>query len=118
MAGERTLDAPPSRSYVPAEVPASRPVTRSLTPLTVVPSCFAPLEVVAAGSPRSHAPVVAVSVPPALVVQPVAVSNVSWYTVVPVVPVASVQRACAAASPARLSTVSLMLLGNVSQERW
>src|SRR4029078_3767871 len=64
-------------------VPASRPVLRSLVPLTVVPNCFVPLEVVAAGSPRSHAPVVAVSVPFGLVVQPSAVSKVSENTVVP-----------------------------------
>src|SRR5262245_54973866 len=75
MAGERMLVVPPSMSKLPAPVPASRPVTRSLTPETVVPSCLAPLEVVASGSPRSHAPVVAVSVPLGLVVQPVAVSK-------------------------------------------
>ena len=37
-------------------MPARRPVTRSLLPLTVVPSCLVPLDVVASGSPRSHAP--------------------------------------------------------------
>jgi hypothetical protein len=77
MAGERTLVMPPSISKLPAPVPASRPVTRSFTPETVVPSCLVPLDVVVCGSPRSHAPVVAVSVPLGLVVQPVAVSKVS-----------------------------------------
>src|SRR5687767_13438738 len=57
--GDRMLVLPPSMSKSPAPDPASRPVTRSLTPDTVVPSCLVPLEVVAAGSPRSHAPVVA-----------------------------------------------------------
>jgi hypothetical protein len=52
-----------------------------------------PLEVVASGSPRSHAPVVAVSVPDGLVVQPVAVSRVSDQTTVAGVPVARVHRA-------------------------
>jgi hypothetical protein len=46
-------------------------------PLTVVPSCFGPDESVAAGSARSQAPVVAVSVPFGFAVQPVAVSKVS-----------------------------------------
>ena len=66
MAGERMVVVPPSMSKSPAAAPARRPVTRSLTPLTVVPSCLAPPEVVAAGSPRSHRPVVAVSVPSGL----------------------------------------------------
>ena len=48
----------------------------------MVPSCLAPLEVVASGSPRSQAPRVAVSVPFGLTVQPVAVSKVSLQTVV------------------------------------
>ncbi len=61
---------------------------------------------------------VAVSVPFGLVVQPVAVSNVSEYTTVAGVPVARVHSACAAASPARLRTVSVMLAGNVSQDWW
>src|SRR6185503_8130099 len=87
IAGERTLVVPPSMSKSPAPVPAAPPVTRSKLPLTVVPSCLAPDEVVSAGFARSHAPVVAVSVPPGLVVQPVAVSNVSEYTVVGGVPV-------------------------------
>ena len=77
IAGERMDVVPPSISNSPAEAPASRPVTRSLTPETVVPSCLVPLEVVVAGSPRSQAPVVAVSVPLGLAVQPVAVSKVS-----------------------------------------
>ena len=61
-------------------MPASLPVTRSLTPLTVVPSCFAPLDVVAAGSPRSQRPSVAVSA--VLTVQPFAVSKSSEKIVV------------------------------------
>ncbi len=77
IAGDRTLVMPPSMSKSPAAAPAAAPVTRSLVPLTVVPSCLAPLEVVAAGSPRTHWPVVAVSVPDGLIVQPVAVSKVS-----------------------------------------
>src|SRR6185436_1519924 len=84
MAGDWMLVVPPSTSLAPALAPARRAVTRSKVPLTVVPSWRATLElVVASGSPRSHAPVVAVSVPLALVVQPVAVSNVSENTVVP-----------------------------------
>ena len=51
-------------------------------PLVVVPSCLAPPLSVASGSPRSHAPVVAVSVVFGLVVQPVAVSKSSENTVV------------------------------------
>ena len=54
---------PPSMSLAPAEAPARGPVTRSLTPLTVVPSCLVPLEVVVSGLARAHCPVVAVSVP-------------------------------------------------------
>jgi len=55
-------------------VPADAPVTRSLTPLTVLLSCVVtPLELVPAGLPRCHCPVVAVSVPAGLIVQPVAV---------------------------------------------
>src|SRR4051794_5782741 len=83
MLGERTLVVPPSTSFAPALDPASRAVTRSLLPLTVVPSCFAPLESVASGSPRSQAPLVAVSVPPGLTVQPRFVSKSSDQTVVP-----------------------------------
>jgi hypothetical protein len=77
ISGDRTEVTPPSMSNAPALDPASRPVTRSLLPLTVVPSCLAPLEVVGSGSPRSHWPVVAVSVPLGLVVHPVAVSKLS-----------------------------------------
>src|SRR6266540_591691 len=73
---------PLSMSLVPTEAPASRPVTRSLTPLTVVPSCMVPPEVVVSGSPRSHCPVVAVSVPFGLVVHPWLVSKLSKKTVV------------------------------------
>ena len=51
-------------------------------PLVVVPNCFGPLESVASGSPRSHAPVVAVSMPLGLVCHPRLVSNVSLNTVV------------------------------------
>src|SRR5262245_7841974 len=74
---------PLSMSLAPTEAPASRPVTRSLTPLTVVPSCIErPLEEVGSGSPRSHCPVVAVSVPFGLVIQPWLVSKLSKKTVV------------------------------------
>src|SRR5262249_55112215 len=69
-------------SLAPAEAPASRPVTRRLTPLTVVPSCLGPLEKVASGTPRSHSPVVAVSVPFGLRVQPRLVSKLSKKIVV------------------------------------
>src|SRR5688572_3811223 len=74
-------------SKSPAAAPAAGPVDRSLEPLTVVPSCLMPLELVSAGLPRSHAPVVAVSVPLGLVVQPNADSKVSSHTVVGGVPV-------------------------------
>jgi hypothetical protein len=77
IAGDRMVVVPPSTSLAPALAPAVAPVTRSLLPLTVVPSWVATPEVVAAGSPRSKVPLTAVSVAPALVVQPVAVSNVS-----------------------------------------
>jgi hypothetical protein len=84
IAGDWTLVTPPSTSASPAAAPAAEPVTRSLLPLTVVPSCrVTPPLVVAAGSARTHAPVVAVSVAPALTVQPVAVSKLSENTVVP-----------------------------------
>src|SRR3954462_3919293 len=83
MAGERIDGMPPSMSFTPALDPASRAVTRSLLPLTVVPTCFVPLESVASGSPRSHAPVAAVSVPFGLVCQPRLVSKVSENTEVP-----------------------------------
>src|SRR5262245_21031098 len=77
ITGDRIEVLPPSTSNAPALDPASRPVTRSLVPLTVVPSCLAPLEVVGSGSPRSHSPVVAVSVPLGFGVHPVAVSKLS-----------------------------------------
>src|SRR5690349_24882564 len=82
MLGERTLVVPPSTSLAPALAPASRAVTRSLLPLTVVPSCLGPLESVASGSPRSQAPVTAVSVPLGLATQPRPVSKSSDQTVV------------------------------------
>jgi hypothetical protein len=79
---------PPSMSKSPAEVPAAAPVTRSKTPLRAVPSCLVPLLVVGCGSPRSHRPVVAVSVPDGLTVQPRACSKSSKKTTaVPVVTV-------------------------------
>src|SRR5512133_1311451 len=84
MAGERIEVMPPSMSFAPAEEPASLPVTRSLLPLTVVPSCLAPLELTASGSPRSHWPVVAVSVLLGLIVQPAFVSKLSKKIVAPV----------------------------------
>ena len=83
IAGERIDVTPPSMSFTPALAPASRAVTRSFTPLVVVPSCFVPLELVASGSPRSHAPVAAVSVPFGFVCQPRATSKSSWNTTVP-----------------------------------
>src|SRR5262249_29569842 len=73
---------PPSTSLAPTEAPASRPGTRALTPLTVVPSCMVPPEVGVSGSPRSHCPVGAVSVPFGFVVQPWLVSKLSKKTVV------------------------------------
>src|SRR3712207_2799699 len=113
MAGDRIVVVPPSTSLAPALAPAVAPVTRSNVPLTVVPSWVDTPELVAAGSPRSKRPEVAVSAVPA--VQPVAVSNVSDHTVVPVgggvvVPCASVQTAYAMASELRLSAVSSTLL--------
>src|SRR5688572_28412825 len=53
IAGERTEDVPPSRPLAPALPLSRRPVTRSLVPLVVVPSCFGPEESEASGSPRS-----------------------------------------------------------------
>src|ERR1043165_9881572 len=82
MAGERIVVTPPSMSKSPAAAPARAPVTRSFVPENAVPSCLVPLEVVVSGSPRSHRPVVAVSVPPALRVQPWSVSKSSKNTVV------------------------------------
>src|SRR5262245_2014789 len=74
---------PPSMSLVPAPAaPARGPVTKSLTPLTVVPSCLVPFDVVVSGLARAHCPVVAVSVPLALVVQPWLVSKSSKKIVV------------------------------------
>src|SRR3712207_648998 len=87
MRGDRIVVTPPSMSWSPAAAPASRPVTRSLTPLKALPSCFVPLDVVASGSPRSHRPVVAVSVALALRVHPLSVSKSSKKTVTGVVPV-------------------------------
>src|SRR3954462_1712820 len=81
MAGDWMEVVPPSTSASPAAAPASRPVTRSLVPETVVASCLAPPEFVACGTPRSHWPVVAVSVPAGLVVQPLLVSKSSKKTV-------------------------------------
>ena len=57
-------------------------MTRSFTPLTVVPCCLVPLEVVVSGLARAHCPVVAVSVPVALVVHPWLVSKLSKKIVV------------------------------------
>src|SRR5262245_48827864 len=74
---------PLSMSFTPADAPASGPVTSAFTPLGVVPCCLVPLEVVVSGLPRAHCPVVAVSVASGFVVQPVAVSKLSLYTVVP-----------------------------------
>src|SRR5262245_29784453 len=77
IAGDWIEVVPPSTSKSPAPAPAAPPVTRSNDPLTVVPSCLGPLELVSAGLARSHCPVVAVSVADGLVAHPVAVSNVS-----------------------------------------
>lgn len=78
-----------------------------------------PAEVVAAGSPRSNRPEVAVSAVPA--VQPVAVSKSSDHTVDPVggvvPPSAKFQTEYAIASELRSSAVSLRL-AVVSQELW
>ena len=41
MAGDWMVVTPPSTSFTPAEAPARRAVTRSFTPLVVVPSCLA-----------------------------------------------------------------------------
>src|SRR5687767_1441492 len=75
---------PPSTSLAAADPFARRPVTRQLTPLVVVPSWMVVLpDEVASGSPRSNRPVVAVSVPFGLAIQPRLVSNVSSNTTVP-----------------------------------
>src|SRR5262245_29901811 len=76
------LVTPPSMSLAPTDAPARGPVTRSLTPLTVVPSCFGPLELVSSGLARAHCPVVAVSVPFGLVIHPWLDSKVSKKIVV------------------------------------
>src|SRR3954471_5079009 len=82
MAGDWIEVVPPSTSLLPAAAPAAAPVTRSLTPLGVVPFWVVmPPEVVAAGSPRSQRPVVAVSVPLGFRVQPRLVSKLSKNTV-------------------------------------
>ena len=82
IGGDSTLVTPPSTSDVPALRPAAAPVTRSLEPLTVVPSCrVTPPLLVPAGLPRAHWPVVAVSVPDGFVVQPRLVSKLSKNTV-------------------------------------
>src|SRR4051812_49348822 len=73
IGGERIEVVPPSTSLSPAAAPAAAPVTRSLVPLTVVPSCLGPLLSVACGSPRFQRPVVALS--PLGEVQPESVSN-------------------------------------------
>ena len=52
-----------------------------MTPETVVPSCLVPAEVVVSGSPRSHSPVVALSVALGFTVQPRLVSKLSKNTV-------------------------------------
>src|SRR4029079_16047841 len=82
MAGDWMEVTPPSTSFPPAEAPASAAVTRSLTPLGVVPYWVViPPEVVASGLPRSQRPVVAVSVPLGFRVQPRLVSKLSKKTV-------------------------------------
>src|SRR5688572_9053037 len=70
-------------SFAPALAPARGPVTSAFEPLVVASSCLGPLESVACGLPRSHAPVVAVSVAFGLVCQPRLVSKLSWKTTVP-----------------------------------
>jgi hypothetical protein len=71
MLGERIEVTPLSMSCTPTLLPAKAPVTRSLLPLTVVPNWSVVLpELVCSGLARAHCPVVAVSVPLGLVVQP------------------------------------------------
>src|SRR6185503_4778777 len=82
MGGDRTDVVPPSTSSSPAAPPLS-PVTRQFEPPAQAPSWVAIPDEVACGAPRCQAPVVAVSVPLGLVVQPVAVSKPSEKTVVP-----------------------------------
>src|SRR5262249_51069263 len=67
-------------SFTPGEDPAGGPVTRSFTPLVGGAGWLGPLAFVGAGTPRSHWPVVAVSVPFGLVVQPLSVSKSSEKT--------------------------------------
>src|SRR5262245_18294572 len=80
MAGDCTYVRPPSTSLAPDDVPAAQPVTSAVTPHTVVPSCFGPLDDVACGVQRSHRPDVAVSVRAGFTVQPVAASKSSKNT--------------------------------------
>src|SRR5262245_30849383 len=72
---------PPSTSLAPADAPAVRPVARQLMPLNALPSCLGPPESVGSGSPRSQRPVVAVSVPAGLRVQPRSLSKLSANTI-------------------------------------
>src|SRR4030095_14996966 len=81
MAGDWMEVVPPSTSLEFALARERRPVTRSLTPETVVASCFGPLKLVACGMPRSHGPEVAVSVAFGFTVQPGAGAKSSKKTV-------------------------------------
>ena len=54
MLGERIDVTPLSMSFTPTLLPAVAPVTKSKLPLTVVPSCLGPLELVSSGLARSH----------------------------------------------------------------
>src|ERR1044072_6196036 len=81
MGGDWIDVVPPPTSLSPA-APPLRPVTRQFEPPAQAPSWVAMPDEVACGRPRCQAPVVAVSVPLGLVVQPVAVSKPSEKTVV------------------------------------
>src|SRR3990170_4380120 len=81
MLGERMDVTPPSMSSLPTPAPASGPVTRSRLPLTVVPSCMgAPSRLVSWGSPGVQRPVIALSEPKGLRLQPRSLSKSSKKT--------------------------------------
>src|SRR6187455_1793362 len=74
------IEVRPSRSLAFALVPAAAPVTRALDPDVVVPSCFAPAQLVAAGLLFMKRPFAgAVSVPSGFTIQPRRTSMSSSY---------------------------------------
>src|SRR5206468_12966175 len=67
MTGDTTLVRPPSRSFADGDDPAASPVMKAYRPDGTWSGCFRPDAVVVGdGSPRCHAPAVAVSLPSGL----------------------------------------------------